>query len=564
MGDFGALSSLGIGSGVLKYDVIDKLKKADEDLMIKPLKTKLDLIKKREQALSEFITIASTVKTDIMDIADGTLFAKVNTNVSGSSVDVKANDGVKPQSFDIDVENLAKNDVYESMGFSASDSVIASNDAKLSIGVGGITTTIDLKSGASLNDLKEAINNADIGVTAQIINTGVGDNPYKLILKANETGKNNTITFDYFGIDDLGFNATTYTSATFNSDSDSINTSGATQTFSITINGNTYSMDVADGESVSDFINDLKNSKLTDSNGNSIEVDAYYDNGEIKFNLKAIGDISIDDTNLLTKFNENTDFTNSNRLQIADDSRFKYNGIEIERSSNEITDIIPGVEIKLKSTGFSHIDIENNVDEIVKSLQKFVADFNTMVSNLQSLTAFDEDSKNVGLFQGYREFTSFARRITNDIFSQIMTYDTTKLDFDGNKYTTKAIFSAADLGFSLNRNGFLSFDVEKFKESFSSHPDLVKRFATTAFTKVKADFENLATGKNSVLELLSKELKNEEKSYQKRIESLEKFLETRYEIMAKEFAAYDDMINSFNSMSAALDMTIKQALNSKG
>ena len=108
MGDFGALSSLGIGSGVLSYDVIDKLKKADEHLMIDPLKTKLDLTKKREKALSEFITIASTVKTDIMDLADGTLFAKVNTSVNGGSVDVKANDGVKPQSFDIDVENLAQ------------------------------------------------------------------------------------------------------------------------------------------------------------------------------------------------------------------------------------------------------------------------------------------------------------------------------------------------------------------------------------------------------------------------------------------------------------------------
>ena len=563
MGDFGALSSLGIGSGVLSYDVIDKLKKADEHLMIDPLKTKLDLTKKREKALSEFITIASTVKTDIMDLADGTLFAKVNTSVNGGSVDVKANDGVKPQSFDIDVENLAQNDVYESNGFASSDSIITSNDAVLSIGVGGSSVSIDIKSGATLNDLKDAINNADAGVTAQIIDTGVGDNPYKLILKANDTGADNIVQFDYFGIDDLGLNATTYTSAGFNSDTDAVNNSGSTQTFSITVNGTKYSMDVSDGESVSDFINDLKNGKLTDANGNSIAVDASYTDGKIEFNLKAIGDISIDDTNLLTQFNENTDFTNQNRLQTAQNSKFKYNGVEIEREFNKIEDIIPGVTINLKSTGFSHVEINSNIDEITKSIQKFVADFNAMISNLQNLTAFDKDSGNVGLFQGFSEFTMLPRKLTNDIFGDILTYDTTKIDFDGNKYTAKGIFSAADLGLSLNRSGLLSFDVNKFKESFEKHPDLVERFTSTAFTKVKNDFDSIATGDHSALELLSQELKSEEKNYQKRIDSLNKYLEIKYEIMAKQFAEYDDMINNFNTMSNALDMTIKQALNSK-
>jgi len=563
MGNFGALSSLGIGSGVLNYDVIDKLKKADEDLMITPLKDKLDLDKKREQALSQFITIASTVKTDVMDLADGTLFAKVNTSVSGSSVDVIANDGVKPQSFNIDVEELAKNDVYESKGFASSDSTITSSDTTLSIGVGGSSVSIDLKSGATLNDLKEAINNANIGVSAQIINTGVGDNPYKLILKANETGKDNTITFDYFGSDDLGLNATTYTSANFDSDSDVVNNSGNDQTFSITVNGTKYSMTVADQTTVSDFIDDLKNGKLTDSDGNSISVDASYTDNKIEFNLQAIGDISIDDTNLLTKFNDNTDFTNSNRLQTAADSLFKYNGVEVERASNKIEDIIPGVSINLKSTGSSYVNINSNVDDIVKSIQKFVADFNAMISNLQSLTAFDKDNKTVGLFQGYSEFTTLPRKLTNDIFGDFLNYDTTRVDFDGNKYTTKALFSAADLGFNLNRSGLLSFDAEKFKESFNAHPDLVERFSSNAFTKVKSDFESVATGDNSSLNLLSKQIKNEEKNYEKRIEGLNKYLETKYEIMAKQFASYDDMINNFNSMSSTLNMAIEQAINSK-
>ena len=563
MGDFGALSSLGIGSGVLKYDVIDKLKKADEHIMIDPLKNKLDLTKKREKALSEFITIASTVKSDIMDLADGTLFAKVSTNVSGSSVDVKANDGVKPQNFDVDVEQLAKNDVYQSNGFASTDATITNSDATINIGVGDSSVSIDLKAGATLEDLKDAINNANAGVTAQIINTGVGNNPYKLILKANDTGKDNIIKFDYTSIDDLGLNATTYTSASFNSDTDSVNNSGSTQTFSITINGTKYSMDVADGESVSDFINDLKNGKLTDSDGNSITVDASYNNGKIEFNLKAIGDIQIDDTNLLTDFNNNTDFTNSNRLQTAQDALFKYNGVEIERSSNKVEDLIAGVTINLKSTGLSSVSISSNIDDITKSIQKFVADYNAMQSNLQNLTAFNKETQSVGLFQGYSEFSLFPRRITDDLFGYSLTYETTKKDFNGVDYTAKEIFSATDLGLSLNRNGMLNFDASKFKDAFEKHPDLVSRFASQAFNKVNEDFKSFATGDHSILNTLSQEIKREEKDYENRIKSIEKFLDERYDIMAKQFASYDDMINNFNTMSNALNMAIKQAINSK-
>jgi flagellar hook-associated protein 2 len=153
MGDFGSLSSLGIGSGVLTADVIDKLKNADKEVMVKPIESKLDLVKKREKALSEFQSIGAIVKSDIIDLASGAIFAKVNTNVSGNSVSVNANDGVKPQTFNIDVNKLAQNDVYESKGFSSSDTIINSsgNDKTLTIGVGDISSTITLKNNATLN-----------------------------------------------------------------------------------------------------------------------------------------------------------------------------------------------------------------------------------------------------------------------------------------------------------------------------------------------------------------------------------------------------------------------------
>jgi len=566
MGDFGTLSSLGIGSGVLNYDVIDKLKNADTEVMVKPLETKLDIDKKREKALNEFITIASTVKSDVSDLADGTLFAKVNTNVSGSSVNVSANDGVKPQTFDINVKQLAQNDVYESVGFSSEDSTVNSSgdDVKLSIGVGGISSTLTLKSGATLTDLRDGINNLDIGIEAKIINTGDDNNPYKLILKATDTGKDNIIKFDYGKLDDLGLNQTVYESQSYSSDSDSVNDSGDTQQFKITINGTEYSMDVDDGESVSDFVDAINNGNLKDSDGNTLEgVSAKYEDGHIKIHLQQIGDISIDDTNLNTDMNDNTDFTNSNRLQTAQNSIFDYDGVEITRPKNEVEDLIPGVKIDLNSTGDSRVDISTNTDDIVTSIKKFVADYNAMVSNIDNLTAFNKDTGNVGLFQGYSEFTSIENRLSGDLFSTSMSYSTTQKDFNGNEYTSKGIFSVADLGLSMNRTGMLSFDETKFRDSFKAHPDLVESVSKMAFSKVNEDLKRIATGDNSNLSLLNNQIKDEEKSYEKRIDAMKKFLDTKYTVMAKQFAAYDETINKFNSMSNVLTMEIEQAINAK-
>jgi flagellar hook-associated protein 2 len=568
MAEFGILSSLGAGSGgTLNYNIIDGLKKQKEDAMVKPIEDKLDLWKKKDSALSQFITIGSTVKTDILDLADGTLFAKVSTDVSGSSVTASANDGVTPQTFDINVSQLAQNDVYQSKGYASTDSIVNSSgsDVTLNLGIGGTNTSFTLKAGGTLEDLRDSINNANAGVTASIIDTGIGDDPYKLVLKADNTGEDNYIQFDYSQIDDLGLNATNYTSAAYSSDTDLINNSGSAQTFKMTVNGVDYSMDVADGTSVSDFIDALNSGNLKDSDGNSLKLNASYnsDTGAINFDVQAIGDISIDDTGLTTDFNDNSDMTNTNRLQTAQDSVFTYNGVEVQRDSNTVDDLITGVTLNLQSEGDSTVTISSNVDDMVNSVKKFVADYNQMISNLQSLTAYDKDSGNVGLFQGDSDFTMLSSKFSNDIFGVVMSSQGTATDLNGNEYTTNTVFTAADVGFSMDKSGMISFDEDKFKEAYDKDPDLTNRLFGSVFTNLKTDFETNITGDNSTLNLLSNELKTDEDNYQKRIDAMNEYLDTKYEIMAKQFAAYDEMISKMNAQSQSLQMTIDQAINTK-
>ena len=64
--------------------------------------------------------------------------------------------------------------------------------------------------------------------------------------------------------------------------------------------------------------------------------------------------------------------------------------------------------------------------------------------------------------------------------------------------------------------------------------------------------------------MLDQQIKNNEKNYQKRIDAMNEYLDTKYNTMAHQFAAYDETINKFNIQSQTLTMTIQQAINSKG
>jgi len=200
---------------------------------------------------------------------------------------------------------------------------------------------------------------------------------------------------------------------------------------------------------------------------------------------------------------------------------------------------------------------------MVEAVKKFVADYNSMISNLQSLTAYDEETGNVGLFQGDSDFTMLSSKFSNDIFGVVLSNRVSSYDLNGNEFTTSTVFTAADVGFSMDKSGMISFDEEKFREAFNKDSDLTNRIFGDMFTRLKTDFETTITGDNSNLNLLNKEIKDDENRYQDRIDAMNKYLATKYEIMAKQFAAYDEMINKFNVQSQLIQQTIDQAIAAK-
>ena len=191
----GSLSSLGLGSdSVLSYDVIDKLRTADETALITPIDTKLSTNSTKKTDLTTITTLASTLKSATSSLADSTNYLQRSTSVSDDAVTVTADAGTSVQDFTLHVSTLAKQDIYQTTSFSSSTSTFATSSDTLKLSMDGTDYEFSVTSTTTLTDLKDMINNKMSGkATASILNTG-GTNAYRLIIKSNDTGADNAIT----------------------------------------------------------------------------------------------------------------------------------------------------------------------------------------------------------------------------------------------------------------------------------------------------------------------------------------------------------------------------------
>lgn len=192
-----ALSSLGIGSGVLTYDLIDKLKAADENSVIKPYITKMEQNTEKQAELAGLISILSSMKSSASKLSDYSTYLGRNTTVIGDEVSAEAGSGFVIQDIKIVVNQLAQQDVYQSSnGYSSRDSAFSTYSSRLSFSYGGMDYSIRIDQNQSLEEVAQAITDATDGkVIATIMKAG-GANPYQLTLTGADSGYSNKI---YFG-----------------------------------------------------------------------------------------------------------------------------------------------------------------------------------------------------------------------------------------------------------------------------------------------------------------------------------------------------------------------------
>jgi flagellar hook-associated protein 2 len=185
-----AISSLGIGSGVLTSDLVDKLVAAERA----PADSRQARQTQQSEAmLSAYGKLRSAV-TELrlpmrqLSAADNLkAFSATSSNEDiGVSVDsTKASRG----SYSLNVTSLASAQALASQEVFVDRDTAPVGEGILTIAVGNKTADITIdSSNNSLQGLANAINDAGVGVSAGVIDTGNG---FQLVLSADETGKAN-------------------------------------------------------------------------------------------------------------------------------------------------------------------------------------------------------------------------------------------------------------------------------------------------------------------------------------------------------------------------------------
>jgi flagellar hook-associated protein 2 len=161
---------------------------------ITKLQTKVTNTENKISSFGTLKSLVSTLQSSLTQVTSsfaGYAATSSDTNVFSAS----AGDTAVAGSYTLVVTSLARAQTLVATGQTSSTTALAGNSGStLSINVGGIATDIAIPANATLNDIRSAINSANIGVSATIINDGSGATPYRLALTSSKTGTANAIS----------------------------------------------------------------------------------------------------------------------------------------------------------------------------------------------------------------------------------------------------------------------------------------------------------------------------------------------------------------------------------
>ena len=301
----------------------------------------------------------------------------------------------------------------------------------------------------------------------------------------------------------------------------SINTTGSTQQFSYTVNGETKTIQVAAGATLEDLVNTINKTP----NNLGVRASLLKDGDQYVFRMQSTetgskNSISIDSGTTLSGFENSANWD----TQTGQDALYKIDGYPsgtnwISSSSNTISDAIEGVTINLQGTGSSTITVGISSDKMVEKIEEFVNDVNSVLgmlndinkprdntssSSTSSSNTSSSDNKTPSLGDGYtigdHSSIFYNNSYVNRIQSTIQGFVTSRLPgftlYNENTQTGDLFSSLGNIGITFDSTlgsstyGQLVIDKDKLQSAVEQDPEAVANL-------ISADTVGSATSSNN-------------------------------------------------------------------
>lgn len=381
----GILSSTGIGSGLDVNSIISQLMTVEQQ--------PISLLQQKEASYQTELTAWGTVKgalstfqSAVEALNDPTKFQATTANVADTTVAAASASGTAgPGNYSLSVAQLAQAQKVYSAGLPTSNTTVGTGTLTFQFGTFDGTTFTPGSQGAktvtiganqsSLASIRDAINAANVGVTATIVNDGSASGN-RLVL----TGANG----------------------------------GA---------ANAFKVSVSDGDG-----------NNTDASGLSqLAYDPAATAGSGKNLSQAIA---------------------------AQDAKFTVDGIAFSKTSNSVTDAIPGVTLNLSGTtangASTTISVSRDTTTVSKNVQSFVDAYNTLRTAITSVDSYDAGTQTAGPLFGDTGLQLLQQQISNVIGGTIGT-------------SSANLTNLSQIGIAFQKDGTLALDSTKLSAALSSN-----------------------------------------------------------------------------------------------
>lgn len=365
---------------------------------------------------------------------------------------------------------------------------------------------------------------------------------------------------------------------------DSVIHNGAETTVTINVRGEDKTVEIGSGTTLSDMATSINSANIgvtaivyDSGDGTSDPARLVLVDDSLGEEAEGEDNIQFADASFFDLL-DNLESGDVTKTRTAQNTEVLINGQTVVRENHTLSDVLPGVTLKLKNEHTSadnpddpiKITIQEDTSGASSKMEDFVSRYNEVATMLKQALRFDPNGDpSANPTSGNSTLRSVMSRLQNAMTSTLELPDDTDIR-SLSDLGVETIFSSED----SSENGLLEFDASKFKSALDSNYDDVIRFFEgfeeegveySGFAEklegVMNSFLDSTNGSiNTKIDSLNQELKDLSDQKQRKLERIA----AKEERMTAKFARLESQMAKLNSQQSALESAIQSInLNNK-